>query len=57
MFIKIDKSTFINTDQVTYFHEETGILKLTTGETFRVDQKYTDRLQKCFGWLNAKQLP
>ena len=45
MFIKIDKSTFINTDQVTYFHEETGILKLTTGETFRVDQKYTDRLQ------------
>lgn len=57
MFIKIDKSTFINTDQVTYFHEETGILKLTTGETFRVDQKYTDRLQKYFGYLNAKQLP
>lgn len=39
MFKKIDESTIINTDQATYFHEKPRILKLTTGETFRVDQK------------------
>ena len=57
MFKKIDGSTIINTDQVTYFHEKPRILKLTTGETFRVEPEKIKDLERCFGMVNLKQAP
>jgi len=57
MFIKIDKATFINTNQITYFHEESRILKLTSGESFLVDPEKVEYLKRSFSLTNAKESP
>lgn len=57
MFIKIDESTIVNSDQVTYFHEKTRVMKLTSGETFRVDPDYVDAVKRKFSMVNVKESP
>ena len=57
MFTKIDKDTIVNTDRVSYFHEETRILKLASGETFQVDPEYIPKLKRDFSYVNFKQKP
>ena len=57
MFTKIDKETIVNTEWISYFHEKTQILKMASGETFRVDPDYVDAVKRKFSMINVKESP
>lgn len=56
MFKQIDETTIINVDQVAFFDEKRLVLKLTTGDVFRVDPELAAELKRTFGKYNVKML-
>lgn len=56
MFKQIDETTIINVDQVAFFDDRRLILKLTTGDVFRVDPELAAELKRAFGKYNVKML-
>ena len=56
MFItKIDDETIVNVTQIVYIHKANHIVKLTTGDVFRIDDEHLSLLQKIMERLSLKE--